>query len=464
MKRRKSLMVISILLWGLFIISGCGDGVPEGTLNTTGATVTLTADAAGIAGLSAAQSCILTAEVKDKSVTPSATPGTPPTPAPQPLSGQVIAFSFVSNESGATLTPLNGGITDSLGKAYAVYTAGKLKPGLNILDTVQANIKDFSGVVTITRKGGGGSTAGFTISVVAAPASVAAEGTSVITATVTNADGQLVSGQAVSFTFVTNNSGATLTVLNGGVTDAAGKATAQYRAGDNSPDMDFSDTVQASVSGGYTGAVVITRSAGTGTSISVAASPASLNAGQTSIVTATLTGDNKAGVTVYWSLSPNNSGATLSRISSITDGSGKAVVTYTAGANNPNVDVQDTVTAGLGASEIFSSVTITRTAAAASGYSITVTASPTTLPTAGGSSVITATVKKGTAAVSGVTVNFVQSGGTSVLPAAATTDASGNAQTVFADGAGVVGTEAGVVTASITISGSTYTAAVVIKY
>jgi hypothetical protein len=258
MKRRKSLVVISMLLWGLFIISGCGDGVPEGTLNTTGATVTLTADAAGIAGLSAAQSCILTATVMDKSVTPSTTPGTPPTPAPQPLSGQVIAFSFVSNQSGATLTPMNGGITDSLGRAYAVYTAGSLQPGLNILDTVQANIKDFSGVVTITRKGGGGSTAGFQISITATPPSVKAGDMSIVVANVKNADGQLVSGQTVSFTIATNNSGATLTALSGGVTDAAGNAMAQYIAGNNSEGLNIQDTIQASITGS-TAAVVISR-------------------------------------------------------------------------------------------------------------------------------------------------------------------------------------------------------------
>jgi len=53
-----------------------------------------------------------------------------------------------------------------------------------------------------------------------------------------------------------------------------------------------------------------------------------------------------------------------------------------------------------------------------------------------------------------------------VLPAAATTDGSGNAVTVFKDaaGGGAAGTTAGVVTASIVISGNTYTAAVAITH
>ncbi len=191
-------------------------------------------DTAGLAGLSAKQSCILTALLMDKS-TPS-----------KPLSSQQIGFSFISNESGATLIALNGGITDSTGKAYAVYTAGTLQPGLHIQDTVQANIKDFSGVVTITRKGGGGSTAGFQISVTAAPTSVAAGGASVITATVTNADSEAVSGQTVSFDFLTNNSGAALSASSA-VTDGGGKAVVGYQAG--SPTVDVQDIVQASING-----------------------------------------------------------------------------------------------------------------------------------------------------------------------------------------------------------------------
>ncbi len=67
----------------------------------------------------------------------------------------MIAFNFIpnANQSGAVLTVLNGGRTDSVGKAYAIYTAGSLQRGLNIQDAVQANIQDYSGVVTITRKG-----------------------------------------------------------------------------------------------------------------------------------------------------------------------------------------------------------------------------------------------------------------------------------------------------------------------
>jgi adhesin/invasin len=349
MKRRKSLMIVFMLLWGMFFISGCGDGIPEGTLYTTGATVTLTPDTAGLAGLSAGQTCILTATLMDKSTTP------------VPLSGQVIAFSIVDNQSGATLAYSNGGRTDSVGKAYVVYTAGRLQPGLNIRDTVQANINDFSGFVTITRKGGGGGTAGFQISVAAAPTTVPAGGDqSVITATVTNADNEAVSGQTVSFAFLTNESG-----------------------------------------------------------------------------------------------------ATLSASSAVTDGGGKAVVTYQAGNNNPTFAVQDTIRAGITGSA--GAVVITRTLGRApTTYSIEVTANPTPLLViGGGSSVVTAEVTG--PSMSGVTVNFTTTAG-AVSPSSATTDFSGKAQTVFTVGAGVTKTTAGVVTASITVDGNTYSASAIITY
>ena len=71
---------------------------------------------------------------------------------------------------------------------------------------------------------------------------------SVIVAHVNDADGPPRSGKSVTFAFVTNNSGATLTVVNG-TTDADGKAIAIYTAGSNSPGLSIQDTVSASVIG-----------------------------------------------------------------------------------------------------------------------------------------------------------------------------------------------------------------------
>ena len=101
-------------------------------------------------------------------------------------------------------------------------------------------------------------------------------------------------------------------------------------------------------------------------SIAVAASPTSVTAGQPSVITATLTGDGKAGVTVTFTLPVNNSGASLSASSAVTDGSGNAVVTYQAGGNNPTNDVADTVRASVGS--ISGSTAITRTGKAPLAY------------------------------------------------------------------------------------------------
>ncbi len=230
MKTRKSLMIISILLWGLFFISGCGDGVTEGTLNTTGASVALTPDAAGLKGLSAGQSCILTALLTDKSATPIN------------LSQQQISFTIPFNSSGATITPLNGGITDSNGKAYAVYTAGHLQPGVIVQDIVQANIKDFSGVVIITRINGSG--AGYTVTLTLNPATFTASTvgyystiSSVLTAKVTDSSSTAVKGMTVAFSDVSGGGGTFPSAT--AVTDAGGNAAVSYAIDVSNPGKTF---------------------------------------------------------------------------------------------------------------------------------------------------------------------------------------------------------------------------------
>jgi hypothetical protein len=105
---------------------------------------------------------------------------------------------------------------------------------------------------------GGGSTVGFQISVKANPATIAAGQSSLITATVTNASGDFVAGQRVSFAFVENNSGASLS-LSSGITDANGQAFVVYSAGGNSLGSVLSDTISAGIITGSVGVVVITR-------------------------------------------------------------------------------------------------------------------------------------------------------------------------------------------------------------
>jgi len=247
MKTRTSLMIISILLWGLFFISGCGDGVTEGTLNTTGAAVDLKTDTAA-SGMYAGQRCILTATLTDKS---SAT-----------LSKQQIFFSIPVNESGATLAAQSG-ITDSLGRAYTVYTAGSNHPGVPVQDTIQANIKEFSGFLIITRTGG--SSPDFTITVVAAPPTLTADdSSSIITANVKNnvGSGTPVNGVTVTFTVT---GGGSVSDPGTATTDGNGNAVITFTGGSGDPPKGRAtgetDVVTASITVGgntYTDAKVIT--------------------------------------------------------------------------------------------------------------------------------------------------------------------------------------------------------------
>jgi hypothetical protein len=249
------------------------------------------------------------------------------------------------------------------------------------------------------------------------------------------------------------------------VSDGSGNAVVTYVAGGNDPAFDVSDSVRASV-GSISSSATITRTgsgATTGNSIDVTANPTSVNAGQVSIITATLTGSNVIGVDVTFTLPVNNSGATLSASTATTDGSGKAVVTYTAGLTNPTQNVSDTVRAAAGS--ISSSAAITRTGSASTpGYSVTVSAVPATLTAGTSNSIITANVKNNGAAVIGqlVTFNITAGVGTGLLIGTANTDASGNAVITFTGQGGTTG-QTSVVTASINVPPA-YTGSVIITY
>ncbi len=429
MNRKKSLVALIILLFGLFLLGGCGDNTEQGVIEAGGGSVTL---AAADTTVAEGNSTILTATV---SVIRKDSTGAYIT---DHYPGQAVTFVIISNNSGGTITPMNGGITNAEGVASAVYTAGKLKKGLVVQDTIQAHIAGYSGQVIITRTG---VESGYTIALTATPTSVAAGQNSVITATVTatNPEGGSsvpVSGQFVSFSFVSNNSGGSLVPVNG-VTDAAGKATATYSAGSGNVNMTVTDTIQAS-SGGSTSAVTIERT-GEGTSqdetkplgIKVAATPTEVNPSGISVIFATLSGDNKTGVSVSFSIPTNNSGATLSASSAISDGEGKATVTYRAGSNNPTVAVQDTVQASVGS--IKDIVLISRTGTSLTSYTLQLT--PSTSDFLGGwtgkdvGSILTAKVTNSSGQpVSGLTVTFsIESGGGALSSATAVTNASGEA-------------------------------------
>ncbi|MHB8770454.1 MAG: beta strand repeat-containing protein [Syntrophales bacterium] len=361
----------------------------------------------------------LTAKVKDA--------------AGKEVADREVFFDIVPNASGATLS-VTKVVTNAAGEATILYRAGG-SPGF---DVVRAFISNGTRMdVSITVGGGAG---GAQVSLSAAPSSLAAGQSSIITATVTNTAGDPLKGQAVTFAFTNNNSGATIITVSG-TTDVSGRAIAVYTAGAASPTAEISDTIQAAVAGSAD-ALVITRTAAgaTGVTVSVAASATSLAAGQIAVITATVTDGASApvvGQAVTFSLSANNSGATLTPLGSgVTDVSGRAVVQYRAGASNPTISVQDTVLASVTGSA--AAVVITRTVVAATGFQMDVTASGTRV-NAGESSILTATVRNadGTAA-SGQQVTFsfmaAPSGATVAPINSGITDASGRALAVYTAG------------------------------
>lgn len=284
-----------------------------------------------------------------------------------------------------------------------------------------------------------------TITVSASVSSLGAGQSSVITATVKQADGKAVTGRSVSFSFVANNSGGTLTVTDYGMNN--GVATAIYTAGASSPAGSLQDTVQAGISNGASAAVVISRT-GSATPLAnfiltLAASPITLSAIQNSVVTAKVTdgtGIPLSGVTVTFSLPTKNSGApVLSATTVATDGSGNAITIYSPGTASSTLSIDDIVQAGLanGSTRL---VTITRSGTAAPLPNIvkTLTANPTTL-TAGQNSIITANVTDSAGApLSGLTVTFSlptkNSGAPSLSATTVVTDANGDVITIYAPG------------------------------
>lgn len=418
------------------VFIGCGDTSGDPT-----AQITLKADKTEV---SPGGSAVITATVV-KAVGTKAD-ATAEAIVTQPGWGENVTFKLLTANGGQLSTAIQK--TDGNGVAMTVYTAGNNYSN----DTIQATLDNgMTASIVITKTGG---ITGARISKLEGPTSPVAENqTAVITATVTNQEtNQPLMGEAVTFTIPTNASGACfINAANACVTgvtvnsDASGKAVAVYRAGGNNSAQEGYDTVRAALANGSSNAVVITRKALTPLSITVEALPPSVTAGQASIVTATLTGANNSGVWVSFTLPLNNSGATLSASGAITDGTGKAVVIYSAGANNPTLSVSDTVSAAIGS--ISASVVITRTGAAPLSYILTISANPPTLAIRNGSSLITANLKDTTGmAISGATVSFTCTNGTVGPPA--TTNGSGNAFTTYTSTVGAGSATTGIVTAT----------------
>ena len=437
---------------------------------TASITITKTGGIVGARISTLVASATTVAGYQTSTVTATVTDGNSPA---NPILGEPVTFTIPMNQSDACFITASLACVDTVtvnsdasGHAVALYRGGAYNPYYDVSDTVRAALANGSSNALVIIRSAATPPVPLSIAVTATPEGPLTAGqASVITATLSGDDKV---GVLVTFSLPVNNSGASLSASSA-VTDGNGNAVVTYVAGGSNATEDVSDSVQASV-GSISGSVAITRS-GTGAtalSISVAASPASVGAGQVSIVTATLTGTNVAGVTVNFSLT-TTIGSTLSSTTAVTDGSGRAVVTYTAGLTNPTQNITDTVRATSGSAA--SAVAITRTGSAVTpGYVVTVTAVPSTLTADNANSIITANVKNDGTAVIGQVVTFTVTGTapTGTFPGAApwtaTTDASGNAVNTFTGGGAHPTGETNVVTATITVGAANYSGNVIITY
>jgi len=177
---------------------------------------------------------------------------------------------------------------------------------------------------------------------------------------------------------------------------------------------------------------------------------------------------------VTFVLFSDSSGATLKTLNGTatdtTDASGKVVAIYTAGINNPTLNVQDTVKAGIvGAS---TAIIMTRTGSGggggggvAGGVKMEITAVPSKLPP-GQMSVIVAKASNADGFVVGQTVNFgfvVNNSRATLTVIRAKTDSTGTAIATYTAGNGSPGISIqDAVTASVTDATGTYSAGAVI--
>jgi len=256
--------------------------------------------------------------------------------------------------------------------------------------------------------------------VTAAPASITAgSGTSTITVTAKDANGNPIGGATV--VLAATGSGNTLTQPSG-TTDATGVATGTLSATVAEP-----KTVSATIGGTavtQTAAVTVMSGAVSASRSTVTAAPPSLTAGSgSSTITVTVkdaSGNPIAGATVV--LAATGSGNTLTQPSGTTDAAG--VATGTLGSTGAGAK---TISATASATAITQTATVTVTPGPVSAAQSTVTAAPPSIAAGSGTSTITVTAKDANGnPIGGATVVLAATGtGNTLTQPSGTTDATG---------------------------------------
>src|SRR5215471_4152206 len=239
---------------------------------------------------------------------------------------------------------------------YAPQSAGRLSPttartDANGVATVTLIAATSLGSATATASAGGFNaniTVGFVAGAPAVilmkttPPAVTPGGASTLTATVTDVNSNPISGQALTFLFLTNASGATLSTLVG-TTDASGQFAVTYTAGTTAG----TDTVQARTANSVKGSANLTVTSappGNVTGITLVAGASSVPADGKSLValraTVRVSSGSLAGIAVTFSTTAGH----VSPDTTSTDANGVATVSLIAAASLGSA----TVTASAG--------------------------------------------------------------------------------------------------------------------
>ena len=264
-----------------------------------------------------------------------------------PVVGETVTFSITIKNSGQPTLSSATALTNVNGLASVTYTAGSSN-GTDTIKALSSNAKTNTTTVAVN-------TSSIVVSslVLTSGAATLPTGGScaAITATLTDNAGLPASGVQVGFTTTAGTlntvassavpASSTLGPITSTTTGANGAEQVYLCSGNNLATA----TVTASASG-FAQQTSVTFVAGSPSSISLLATPATVSTGGISLLAAVVRDAQNnpvAGQTVSFAFTAKLSGSpTLSAATGVTDGSGVASVTYTAG-NTPSVT--DTVSA-----------------------------------------------------------------------------------------------------------------------
>ncbi|PLX95943.1 MAG: hypothetical protein C0621_02950, partial [Desulfuromonas sp.] len=334
---------------------------------------------------------------------------------------QGVTVTFAS-QGGTFSVPAQ---TDPSGITTAVFTAGG-KVGEYDLVAASGGV---SGKATITVVAG----TPLVSSVNTSPSTVAPGSEASISARVTDASGNPITGENVTFSVSANNSDGSLATTVA-TTDDLGLATVAYTAGNSLSSASVTDTITATVgSSSLSGNLTVSSSSLTVGDVTLTMGSDSLTAGSGATTNAfTVVSDKDGnplpGVEVYFSAPL---GATVAPASVVTDAGGLASATVTVGTTAGSGQVR----ASAGGTTAAADITFTPGAPSV----VTLTAAPSLIRPTGSSTAETLVKDANGNVVSDTLVSFVttnNTSGASLDSSYATTDASGFARVTYTAGNG----------------------------